>query len=536
MAEEKYQAEVVVVGGGLAGVVTALELLESGRRVLLIDRDEEDRFGGLANWAFGGMFFVDTRTQRRAGIRDSVDQALRDWYAYAEFDPDDHWPRRWAEQFVHQCTEIGYHWLHQKGIRWFPAVQWVERGLWRPGNSVPRFHLTWGTGKALIQTLIGELRNHRHRERLQLAFGHRVERLCTTNGRVDGVAGVKEADGAPFSAAAEQVVIAAGGIGGDIEKVKANWYQPWGDPPEVILNGSNPLNDGRLHEAAARIDAAVTHLDRMWNYAGGIHHPQPRFPGHGLSLVPPKSALWVNYRGERMGPVPLVTAFDTRYLVARICQEEKKYSWQILNYKIALKELAISGSEHNPAVRDKQLLRFVATILLGNRRLVDDMIDHCPDFVIADSLEELADRMNALTGEGEVDPQLLRESVTQYDAQIDRGRKYHNDEQLRRIAHARQFLGDRLRTCRFQKIVDRRAMPLIAIREFIVSRKSLGGIQTDLQCRVLNRDGQTPIPGLYAVGEAAGFGGGGVHGYRALEGTFLSSCVVTGRLAAQGMA
>lgn len=539
MAENTYQADVIVVGGGLAGVVTALELLEHGRSVVLIDRDKEEHFGGLSNWAFGGMFFVDSQHQRRAGIRDSVDLALRDWYSFAEFSEEDHWPKRWAEQFVHLCTDEGYRWLRGKGIKWFPAIHWVERGLFRPGNSVPRFHLTWGTGRELVQVLIGHLRNHARRDRLQLVFGHRVETLTTTDNQVDGVRGVLEESGEPFTARAEQVVVAAGGIGGSIERVKENWPADWGRPPEMILNGTDPFGDGTLHDAAEKVNGHITHLDWMWNYAAGVHHPQPRHPEHGLSLVPPKSALWVNFRGERFGPVPLITAYDTRYLVERICREEKKYSWQILNLRIAYKEFAISGSEHNAALRDKKLAPFLRSVLFGNRKLVHEMIDSCEDFVVADSIGELAEKMNALTGTGDVEIGALRDSIGHYDAQIDRGRKFFNDEQLRRIAHTRQYVGDRLRTCKFQKIYDTRALPLIAIREFILARKSLGGIQTDLQCRVLSRPEngqQATIPGLYAVGEAAGFGGGGMHGKRALEGTFLSSCVLTGRLAARSIA
>lgn len=536
-----YRADVVVIGGGLAGITAALELLEQGRSVVLLDRDKPEAFGGLANWAFGGMFFVNSRHQRRMGIRDSEDLALRDWHRFAEFGEDDHWPRAWAEQFVHRITPDGYEWLRAKGVDFFPAIHWVERGLFQPGNSVPRFHLTWGTGRGLVQALIGHLRRHRNAHKLQCCFGHRVAELLVAGGQVLGASGHFE--GQPdvaFTAYGEAVVVATGGINGSIDRVKEHWYPAWGAPPRTILNGSHPYGVGDLHDAAAKIDGAVTHLDKMWNYAAGVQHPKPHFPGHGLSLVPCKSALWLNYRGERMGPMPLVTAFDTRYLVERICQEEEKYSWQVLNLKIAVKEFAISGAEHNPAVRDKQWLPFLKTVLLGNKPLVQEMLDTCPDFVTARSLDELADKMNALTGEGHVQAARMKADIAQYDEQIARGPKFFNDDQLRRIAHTRQYLGDRLRTCKFQPINDAKALPLIAIRSFILSRKSLGGIQTDLSCRVLSNpvagQQQRPIPGLYAVGEAAGFGGGGMHGLRALEGTFLSSCVLTGRIAAAAIA
>ncbi len=538
MADAAYQSDVIVVGGGIAGIVTALELLETGQRVVLLDRDEESELGGLANWAFGGMFFVDTPVQRKSGIRDSIDLATRDWYSFAEFEESEVWGRKWADQFIHLTTRHGYEWLKQRGISFFPVVNWVERGMFTRGNSVPRFHLLWGTGYALAQTMIKHLRGHKNIDKLQMLFRHRVVDIVTENKTIRGVSGVCEDDGTPFTATADVVVIASGGMGGSIERVKDNWYHAWGTPPETLLNGSHQYAIGDLHDAAGRLDGNIVNLDKQWNYAAGVHAPKPRMPDHGLSLVPAKSALWLNYRGERFKPVPLITAFDTRYLVERICAEEVKHSWQILNMKIAKKEFAISGSEHNPAIRDKKLFQFLKNILLGNKKLVDDMIANCPDFVVADSLDELVERMNALDGPGSVDPDVLKDAVQEYDKNIERGPKFHNDDQLRRIAQTRQYRGDRVRTCKFQKIYDKSALPLIAIRVFILSRKSLGGIQTDLEGRVLTKpvDGQqSSIDGLYAVGEAAGFGGGGMHGLRALEGTFLSGCVITARVAAKSI-
>ncbi|MDX1477073.1 MAG: FAD-binding dehydrogenase [Saprospiraceae bacterium] len=534
---KQYQADVIVVGAGLAGIVTAIELLNAGKSVVMLDRDEEREIGGLAKWSFGGMFFVNTPIQRRGGIRDSVDLALSDWLSTAQFAPEDELPRQWAEQYVHLCTDQVYRWLReQHRIRFFPVVHWVERGLLRPGNSCPRFHMVWGTGKALTDNLITSLHSHpKYAERVQLLFRHKVTDLVVAGDRVGGVRGLVEPGEIPFEATADHIVVATGGIGGSIEKVKQHWYKPWGSPPQRILNGAHKYGLGDLHDAVARIDGHITHLDWQWNYAAGVHHPQPKWDNHGLSLIPPKSALWLNFRGERIGPPPLITAYDTRWLVEEICKQEKKYSWQVLNYKIMMKEFAISGSEHNTAMRDKKLLAFVKTILFGNRQLVDEMLQS-EDFVTAGSLEELVEKMNALEGTDDVQLDAVRDAVTRYDAQIDRGPKFHNDEQLRRIAHARRYRGDRVRTCKFQKIVDQKAMPLVAIREFILSRKSLGGIQTDLSCRVMSRPvdwRQEPIPGLYAVGEAAGFGGGGMHGKGALEGTFLGGCVLTGRIAAR---
>jgi hypothetical protein len=526
------RSDILIIGGGIAGIATALDLLDGGKSVLLVDRDDEGAFGGLARESFGGMFFVDSPEQRRQGIRDSVDLALRDWCSFAEFGAADHWPRAWAETYVSRCTADVYPWVRRRGVSFLPVVNWVERGEFRPGNSVPRFHVSWGTGKGLTEALVAALRGHRNASRLTLRFNRRVDRLTTTGGKIDGAAGVDETTGAPFEVRAEQVVVAAGGInGGDLARVRQNWHHDWGRPPETLLSGSHRFADGKLHDAAAAVGGVLTHLDRMWNYAAGVHHPRPRKPMHGLSLVPPRSALWLNWRGERIGPQPLVSGFDTRRLVTEICAQEKQYSWQIMNRKIALKELAISGAEHNPSIREKRKTGFLRDILFGNRWLVKEMITNCADFVTADSLPQLVEKMNALQGDASVDLGTVQDVVAQYDATIARGGKLMNDEQLRRIAYLRNYRGDRIRLCKFQPINDAKALPLIAVREFIISRKSLGGIQTDLESRVLDAAGQ-PIPGLYAVGEAAGFGGGGVHGLRALEGTFLGGCILSGRIAA----
>jgi predicted oxidoreductase len=521
--------EVIVIGGGIAGIVCALELLEAGRRVLLLDRDEAENFGGLAKESFGGMFFVDTPEQRRAKVADSVDLALEDWRAFAEFEPEDHWPQRWAEYYVHHCTDLGYRWLKQLGVRFFPVPHWVERGLQTRGNSAPRFHLVWGTGQTLVRVLAQRLLAHPRRARLELRFGRRVERLLESNGAVIGCAGRTEREGAEFEARGDCVVIAAGGANGAIERVKANWHRDWGSPPATILNGSHRYADGRLHDAAGQLGACITHMDRMWNYAAGVQHFRPRKPGHGLSLVPPRSALWLDAHGERILP-PLVTGFDTRDLVTQVSTRPGGYSWQLLNRRIALKELAVSGAEFNPSIRDQRWLAFLRDVVLGNRWLYDTLTQNCVDFVLADSIDALTEKMNALAGDAAIDAARLRATVQAYDDAVARGAPWQ-DEQLRRIDMLRAYRGDRIRTARSQRIVDRRALPLVAIREFVISRKSLGGIQTDLACRVLDAQG-APIGGLYAIGEAAGFGGGGVHGLRALEGTFLGGCVLTGRAAA----
>jgi predicted oxidoreductase len=524
-------SDVLIVGGGIAGIATALELLDGGKSVTLLDRDGQGAFGGLARESFGGMFFVDSPEQRRQGIRDSSDLAFRDWLSFAEFGADDHWPREWARAYVERCTADVYRWVRGHGVSFLPVVNWVERGEFRPGNSVPRFHVAWGTGKAIADALIAALRGHKNAGRLTIRFNARVEHLVLRGGRIDGAGGVDERDGTPFEASAAQVVVAAGGINGNLERVRQNWHRDWGRPPEVILNGSHRFADGRLHDATAAVGGVLTHLDKMWNYAAGVHHPKPRKPNHGLSLVPSRSALWLNWRGMRIGPQPLVSGFDTRRLVAAICAQERPYSWQLMNRHIALRELAVSGAEHNPSIREKDKLGLLRDFLLGNRWLVREMTKNCVDFVTAENLPELVEKMNALQGDQAVELGCVRDAVAQYDATIARGKGLMNDEQLRRIAALREYRGDRIRLCKFQPIHDTKALPLIAVREFIISRKSLGGIQTDLESRVLDHSGQ-PIPGLYAVGEAAGFGGGGAHGLRALEGTFLGGCILSARLAA----
>ena len=535
----KYKADVIIIGGGIAGITAAIELMNDGYKVILLDRDNDKELGGLAKLSFGGMFFVDSPIQRRAGMKDSPEIALRDWHSVADFGEEDILPKLWAEQYVNMCTDHVFHWLKKKhNTTFFPIVHWVERGLHKPGNTYPRFHIVWGTGKALTDNLINSMNNHSKKDHLlSQYFRHKAEELIVENNRVVGVSGINEETDQPFQAFGENIIVATGGMGGNIAKVKENWYKPWGEPPKTILNGSHIYALGDMHDAVEKIDGNVTHLDWHWHYAAGIRHPKPKWKDHGLSLVPPKSALWLNYKGERFGPIPLITAYDTRWLVEEICKQNKKYSWQVLNMKIMLKEFAISGSEHNTAIRDKKLFKFITNTLFGNKKLVNEILDS-PDFVTANSLEELVDKMNALEGTNDVQLGAVKTSVLEYDNQIDRGTKYHNDEQLRRIAHVRQYRGDRVRTCKFQKILDPKAMPLIAIRESILSRKTLGGIQTDIECRVIsaqNKEKQELIPGLYAIGEAAGFGGGGAHGKGALEGSFLGSCILTARIAAKSI-
>ncbi|HXB63857.1 MAG TPA: FAD-binding protein [Solirubrobacteraceae bacterium] len=570
--------DVIVVGAGLAGLVSTLELLRSGDTVLLLDRCRPEEVGGLAREAFGGMFMVDSPEQRRSRIRDSERLALEDWLRIAELGLEEQWPRRWAEQYVTRARDDVGGWLREIGVRFFPVVNWAERGNFGDGNSVPRFHLTWGTGKALVEAVWGAIQRHPRREALQVRLRTRVTELLIHDGRAVGCRAVWEGEdedphkggrgeGLPTAQtlhAQKAVVIAAGGIGGNHELVRRVWpTSELGSPPRRMLMGSHYYADGALHEEVERLGGAVTHLERMWNYADAVRHPAPQRPGHGLKLIPPRSGLMLDPDGRRYGPVPVMPTYDAYAALERMCEDERKYSWLVCNRKIALRELDVSGSQHNPHLRERRVLPFVLGVLLGKPRQLEQLL-RSPDFVTADTLSELARRMNEVTGRldaetgetaagagpgagttpqptgepdaGPIDPDVLAAEIGRYDETIARGKGQFNDDQLRRIGQLRNWRGDRLRTCAFQRILDPKAGPLIAIRLQVMARKSLGGIQTDLACHVLRTDDGQPIHGLYAVGEAAGFGGGGMHGKRSLEGTFLGGCVFTGRLAAAAIA
>ncbi len=568
------QPDAIVVGAGLAGLVSTLELLRSGHEVLLLDRCAPQEIGGLAREAFGGMFMVDSPEQRRSRIPDSERLALEDWLRIAEFDDEDVWPRRWAEQYVTRARDDVGAWLRELGVKFFPVVNWAERGNFGDGNSVPRFHLTWGTGKALVQAVWGAIEAHPRRASLELRLHSRVSALIVEEGRVVGCRVLDEQGatrarmGTPDTKhtgstpgdevtdlpiapdeyearAAKAVVIAAGGIGGNLDIVRREWPSDrLGPAPKRLLMGSHYYADGALHEEVTRVGGNVTHLSRMWNYADAVRHPKPQREHHGLKLIPPRSGLMLNPDGHRYGPVPVMPTFDAYAALERMCEDERKYSWLVCNFKIAKRELDVSGSQHNPHLRERRVVPFLLSVLLGKPGLVNHFLEGSPDFVAAGSLGELAEKMNdvtgQLTGERPIEATVLEREVGRYDETIARGKGLFNDDQLRRIGQLRNWRGDRLRTSRFQRIVDAKAMPLVAIRLQPMARKSLGGIQTDLSCRVLRAEsdghGGEPIAGLYAVGEAAGFGGGGVHGKRSLEGTFLGGCVFTGRLAAASIA
>lgn len=533
MSETLYRTEVLVIGAGLAGISTALELLDQGKRVILLDAATRQACGGQANDAFGGMLLSETPEQKRNGIQDSAELLYSDWLRAAQFTSNDPWGSRWAALYAERNRTDIYDWLHGYGIRFFPAVQWVERGNQGDGNSLPRYHVAWGCGRGVVQTLAQRLFNHPQAHLLECLFDHRVEALEHQSSTVVGCSG--NGPHGDFRVQTEHVVICSGGINGNPAKVRQHWDSTtYGPCPSDLLMGTPPSADGALHDRVQALGGQVVNLGQMWNYAAGIAHPEPQYPDHGLSLIPPRSALWLDSRGRRIGPQPLVTGFDTHDLCKRIGHLPDQYSWQVMNWRIAIKEMAISGTDSNPLFRDRKLVSLIWQTLTGNKALVRWMLDHCPDVVSADTLEQLAERMTAL-GPMTVDLHGMQTDIQAYDAMLARGPALHNDDQIRRIHHLRQWRSDRLRTCRAQPILAPKAGPLIAIRERIISRKSMGGMLTDLDSRVLDGQGQ-PIAGLYAAGEAAGFGGGGISGIRSLEGTFLSNCIFNGRRAAWAIA
>ncbi len=526
--------DVLVIGGGLAGMVTALGALRAGMSVTLVDRDTPERFGGLARWAFGGMALVGTPLQARMRVPDSPEVALRDWLRFGEVDPSDQRSLAWAKHYVERSRPEVYDWLLGEGLRFLPAVNWVERGRFGDGNALPRYHIVWGTSLHLVRQLTEALRRADPGGKLKLLHRHRVTGLERSNGRICGARALDEATGAEIQLSAPNVVLAMGGINGGHDECRANW--PAGRPmPAKMFNGAHPFADGKLHhEVADTLGGQIVGAGEMWNYAAGFPHPFPHFDGHGLSTIPCKSALWLDHRGQRIGPEPLVTGFDTHWLCQRVAEQEKPWTWQLLNWRIAAKEFAISGVEHNQRIRDRQFLRFLWETLTGNHRLVRQMQRECPDFLVDDTLAELAAKMNALTATHDIDAARLQATVDAFDANFAAGARLSNDDQIRRILHARQWRPDSLRTCAPKPLQMRGAGPFIAIRAQLVTRKSLGGLRTDLGSRVLDA-ADAPVPGLYCVGEAAGFGGGNSNGKRSLEGTFLPGCILTAHAAVRAL-
>jgi predicted oxidoreductase len=543
-------ADVIVVGAGLAGLVATAELIDAGRRVILLDQEPEASLGGQAFWSFGGLFLVNSPEQRRLGIHDSHDLALQDWLGSAGFDrEEDLWPRRWAEAYVDFAAGEKRAWLHAQGLRLFPVVQWAERGGYLAnghGNSVPRFHVTWGTGPGVVEPFVRRVREGEQRGLVTLRFRHRVTELTMTEGGVDGVHGeVLEPSsvgrGEPssrvvvgdFTLKAQAVIVTSGGIGGNHELVRRNWPKRMGEAPKHLITGVPDHVDGRMLEVIATSGGHLINSDRMWHYPEGIHNFAPIWSNHAIRILPGPSSLWLDALGQRL-PIPFYPGFDTLGALEHILSTGYDYSWFLLNQRIIEREFALSGSEQNPDLTGRSIPKVLSRVLPGAPGPVEAFKKHGVDFIVRHTLPELVQEMNALTGKELIDLAELERVIIARDRQTTN--PYSKDAQVIAIRGARSFIGDKLfRVAKPHRILDPAAGPLIAVRLSILTRKTLGGVETDLSGRVLRADGQ-PLPGLYAAGEVAGFGGGGVHGYRALEGTFLGGCLFSGRVAGRDVA
>lgn len=544
-------ADVIVVGAGLAGLVAANELADAGKRVIVVDQEGEQNLGGQAFWSLGGLFLVDTPEQRRLGIRDSHDLALQDWMGTAGFDRDeDHWPRKWAEAYVAFAAGEKRGWLQAMGHRIFPVVGWAERGGYDAmghGNSVPRFHVSWGTGPGVVEPFERRAREHAKTGRIVFKFRHRVDALDMTGGAATGVSGrtleqspeprgvsSSRTETGDFSFRAQAVIVASGGIGGNHDLVRENWPKRLGTPPKHMVSGVPAHVDGRMIGITEAAGARLINRDRMWHYVEGVHNWNPIWPGHGIRILPGPSSMWFDATGKRL-PSPLYPGYDTLGQLEYIMKTGHEYSWFILTQAIIKKEFALSGSEQNPDLTGKS---WRMTLRRAFNKGAPDPVEAFKakgaDFIVRDNLDDLVAAMNKLGTANLLDITMIRQQIEARDREIDN--PYVKDTQVMGIHNARRYLGDKLiRTAKPHKILDPAFGPLIAVKLNILTRKTLGGFETDLDSRVFGNDGQI-IQGLYAVGEAAGFGGGGVHGYRALEGTFLGGCLFSGRNAGRAAA
>jgi predicted oxidoreductase len=546
----RTEFDAVIVGAGLAGLVAAAELVDAGRHVVVVDQESEENLGGQAWWSFGGLFLVDSPEQRRLGVHDSLELAREDWLGSAGFDRDeDEWGRRWAEAYLEFAAGEKRAWLRQKGLRFFPIVGWAERGGGMAvghGNSVPRFHITWGTGPGVVAPFVAKLRAGEAAGLVTFRFRHRVDELVVEGGAVVGARGATLASddaprGAPtnrdatgeFELRAPAVVVASGGIGGNHELVRNAWPARLGTPPATMLSGVPAHVDGRMLGIAAASGARLVNGDRMWHYTEGIENHDPVWPMHGIRILPGPSSMWFDATGRRLPP-PLFPGFDTLGTLEHLARTGHDHSWFVLTQRIIEKEFALSGSEQNPDLTGKDLRLLAERLGPGAPGPVERFKERGADFVVADSLPELLDGMRRRSPGGVLDTANVERELVARDREVDH--EFSKDLQLTAVRGARTYRGDRLvRVAPPHRILDPKAGPLIAVKLHILTRKSLGGIQTDLSSRVLGVDG-APVPGLYAAGEAAGFGGGGMHGYRALEGTFLGGCLFTGRAAGRAIA
>ncbi|PRY50592.1 hypothetical protein LY71_103151 [Geodermatophilus tzadiensis] len=543
--------DVVVVGSGLAGLVATAELADAGRRVVLLEQEPEASFGGQAWWSFGGLFLVDSPEQRRLRVRDSLELARQDWFGTAAFDrPEDHWPRQWAEAYLDFAAGEKRAWLREQGVGFFPVVGWAERGGYTAtghGNSVPRFHIVWGTGPGLVEPFARRVRAAVDRGLVELRFRHRVTELVVDGGTVTGVRGAvlepsdaargeasSRAEVAPFELSAQAVVVTSGGIGGNHDLVRRNWPARLGPVPQRLLSGVPAHVDGLMLEATEKAGANLVNRDRMWHYTEGIANHSPVWARHGIRILPGPSSLWLDATGRRL-PVPLFPGFDTLGTLAHIGQTGHEHTWFVATRKIVEKEFALSGSEQNPDLTGRDVRLLLNRVRAGVSAPVQAFLDRGEDFVTATTLPELVAGMNRVTGgRPEVDLATVEREVLARDREV--ANEFTKDLQLTAVRGARSYLGDKLiRVAPPHRLLEPEAGPLIAVRLNLLTRKTLGGLETDLSGRVLRPGGEV-FPGLYAAGEVAGFGGGGMHGYRSLEGTFLGGCLFSGRVAGRALA
>jgi len=550
-APSPHSADLLVIGWGLAGLVAASEAVAAGKRVVIVDQEPRTNLGGQAWWSFGGLFFIDSPEQRRFGIKDSLELARQDWFGNAGFDrEDDAWPRRWAEAYLQFAHGEKRAWLREKGVGFFPVVGWAERGGYTaagPGNSVPRFHITWGTGPGLVAPFQAAVEAAEAAGRLTILPRHRVTALTTSGGAVTGATGdILEPSGAArgvatsrevvgsFEVTAGATIVASGGIGGNHDLVRQWWPERLGPAPATMVTGVPAYVDGSMQIVADAAGARLINRDRMWHYVEGIQNWDPVWPNHGIRILPGPSSVWLDATGHRL-PVPLFPGFDTLGTLAHLRATGYDHSWFVLSQKIIEKEFTLSGSEQNPDLTGKDLPLLVKSRLgKGAAGPVQAFMDKGADFVVRDTLDELIAGMKELPGGDVLDADRVRFELEARDREIDN--EFTKDAQIAMLRSARSYRGDRLvRTAVPHRILDPSNGPLIAVKLHVLTRKSLGGIETDLQGRALGSDGR-PIPGLYAAGEASGFGGGGVHGYRALEGTFVGGCLFSGRVAGRAAA
>src|SRR5947208_1716252 len=542
-------ADVIIVGAGLSGLVAAAELADAGRRVIILDQEPQASLGGQAFWSFGGLFFVDSPEQRRLRIRDSRELALQDWLGSAGFDrTEDHWPRRWAEAYVDFAAGEKRAWLRQQGLRIFPIVGWAERGGYLASghvNSVPRFHVTWGTGPGVLEPFVRRVRDAESRGLVTFRFRYRVTGLSRTGGIIDGVEGeVLEASSAArgiassrrvlgsFALRAQAVIVTSGGIGGNHELVRRDWPKRLRAPPRHMICGVPAHVDGLMLDVAKRSGASIINSDRMWHYPEGIQNYASIWSRHGIRILSGPSPLWLDARGKRL-PAPLFPGFDSLGALEQITRDGHDHSWFVLNERIIGREFALSGSEQNPDLTERSIKQVLGRIGKGAPEPVKRFMERGADFVIRKTLPELVAGMNQIGG-NQIDAAALEREIVARDREIDN--RFGKDAQVMAIRSARQYLGDKLiRVAKPHRILDPAAGPLIAVKLHVLTRKTLGGLETDLSARVL-RPGGEPLSGVYAAGEVAGFGGGGVHGYRALEGPFLGGCIFSGRIAGRAAA